>query len=97
MDLVSRMTITQAKAALKKALTTGRVIVSSHATGGKGGLRRYADVEILAELETASMRGEIKHNRTMEGRFVGFGVELVISFEVIAPSVVVVTVFEQGG
>jgi len=71
--------------------------VSSHATEDKGGLRRYDEVEILTELETASATGEVQHNRASPGRFLAYGVELVISFEVIAPSIVVVTVFEQGG
>lgn len=78
-------------------MASGRVDVSSHATEDKGGLRRYTEVEILVELETASRAGEIHLNRAVPGRFVAFGVELVISFLVVAPSVVVVTVFEQGG
>lgn len=71
--------------------------MSSHATEDKGSLRRYDAAEVLTELETASATGEIDHNRSAPGRFLAYGVELVVSFEVIAPSVVVVTVFEQGG
>jgi hypothetical protein len=48
-------------------------------------------------LETAAATGELDHNRSAPGRFLAYGVELVISFEVIAPYIVVVTVFEQGG
>ncbi len=71
--------------------------MSSHATEDKGGLRRYDAAEVLTELETASATGEVDHNRAAPGRFLAYGVELTISFEVIAPNVVVVTVFEQGG
>lgn len=94
---MSRTTLPQAKTALRKALASGRVLVSDHATEDKGGLRRYSEAEILAELETASRTGDIAPNRSVPGRFVGYGVELVVSFVVVAPSVVVVTVFEQGG
>lgn len=71
--------------------------MSSHAIEDKGGLRRYDEAEILAELETASATGDIDRNNSTPGRFVAYGVELVISFGVIAPNIVVVTVFEQGG
>lgn len=94
---MSRTTLPQARNALKRALASGRVIVSSHATEDKGGLRRYDAAEVLTELETASATGEVDHNRAAPGRFLAYGVELTISFEVIAPNVVVVTVFEQGG
>jgi len=82
---------------LKKALSIGRVIVRSHATEDKGGLRRYSEIEILSELETASIAGNLDISRAAPGRFLAYGVDLVVSFEVIAPYVVVVTVFEQGG
>lgn len=92
-----RTTLPQAKLALLKALASGRVLVRQHATEDKDGLRQYSETEVLAELEVASDSGDVDHNRSAPGRFIAYGVELTISFEVVAPNVVVVTVFEQGG
>jgi hypothetical protein len=94
---MDRTTLSQAKTALSKALDAGRVVIRSHATADKGGLRRYTETQILAELEVASRSGDIGTNLAAPGRFLAYGIELVISFVVAAPDIVVVTVFEQGG
>ncbi len=97
LPFVSRTTLRQARNVLRSALSTGRVIISSHATADKGGIRRYDETEILIELEIAAATGDVDHNRSSPGRFLAYGVGLVVAFEVIAPDIVVVTVFEQGG
>ena len=91
------MTLPRAKVALQRALAAGRVVVRSHALEHKGGLRTYDEAEILADLAVASEMGDVEHNRSAAGRFMAYGVELAMSFEVAPPNVVVVTVFEQGG
>ena len=92
-----RTTLPQAKVALQRALASGRVLVRAHATEEKFGLRKYDEIEVLAELQVASDSGDVDHNRSAPGRFIAYGVELAISFEIAAPNVIVVTVFEQGG
>jgi hypothetical protein len=94
---VVRITLPQALLILQRALSSGRVFVHAHATAKRGGLRAYSEPEILAELNTASNAAHIDHNRSVPDRFIAYGVELVISFEIVAPNIIVVTVFEQGG
>ena len=94
---MARITLPQAQLILQRALSSGRVFVHTHATANKGGLRAYSEPEILAELNTASNAAHLDHNRAVPGRFVAYGVELVISFDIVAPNIIVVTAFEQGG
>ena len=94
---MGRLSLPQARIVLKKALASARVLVHPHGTSDKGALRTYSEVLVLAELKTASENEDIDHNRSAPGRFIAYGVELAISFEVVAPNIVVVTVFEQGG
>ncbi len=94
---MKRTTLNQAKAALAQALATGRVVVRRHATEDKGGLRTFSEIEIRAELKVASASGDVALDRGTPGRFLAYGIQVTIAFEVQAPNIVVVTVFFQGG
>jgi hypothetical protein len=94
---MGRVTVQEARAALTRALATGRVVVSGHAMRDKGGLRTFSEPEIRAELKVAAASGEVAHDHHGRGRFLAYGIELALVFEVQAPDVVVITAFLQGG
>lgn len=90
------MTLDAAVKALRDAVTGGAVYFTSHADErmADAGLSR---VFVLLELERAADRGAISLNRNHAGRYVAFGNAVIASFEVVAPAVVVVTVFLNEG
>lgn len=90
------MTRPKALAALRNAVASGNVRIAGHAL--ERAEQRGWDVDdILNELEVAARWGEVGASDNSPGRWLAYGVYMVICFEVIAPNIVVITVFHQEG
>ncbi len=85
---------TAALKALSRALALDAVIFTAHALE----MMTFAGLDLAfvqAELSFAVDRGAVVANRSTSGRFTGHGRATIFSFEVVSPTVVVVTIMLQ--
>lgn len=88
-----KMTLSNAREALRLALKSGSVGFAAHAFEGLHD--EGVDEQVVTdELAVALAVGDVHKNESAAGRWIAFGVYLAISFEVRRPGVIVVTVFE---
>jgi len=87
------MTLSAVREALRIALKNGAVSFAEHAFDGVED-EGVNERDVIAELRVAHATRDISRNRSHAGLWVAFGVYLAISFKVVEPSVVVITVFE---